>query len=79
MRDQERTKLDEYRLLEEHGSFLQALQRHEERNKPVQSRRSMAWIRMDDTPELAARKELLEKLRNLSYVEKRSIMEEYNR
>jgi len=39
----------------------------------------MAWIRMDDTPELAARKELLEKLRNLSYVEKRSIMEEYNR
>jgi hypothetical protein len=30
----------------------------------------MAW---------AARKEVLERLRNLSYVEKRSLIEEYNR
>jgi hypothetical protein len=36
--------------------FLQAVKNYEHKTKPAQSRKSMAWIQANDTPELASRK-----------------------
>lgn len=67
MRDQERRKFEEYRLQSANLQFLNALKGMDTK-KQHNDRRSLAWIKTTDLPELAVRKDILERLRNLSYI-----------
>lgn len=71
MRDQERRKLEDYRLQNSNIQFLNALKSIDPKK---QDKKGIAWNKAVDLPELAVRKDILERLRNLSYIEKRSLI-----